>query len=81
MAPKLLDILHANDRVPPRRSTYAALNQERIKDLLARDVARGAKSIALTLLCVSSVPTRTGTPSTTITDPDDASQVVMEQSS
>lgn len=77
--PKLLDVLRANDRITPRRSTYAALNQERVAELLARDVQRGAKTIGLTLLCVD-VPTSEGLPSTTITDPDDASQVVAEQS-
>jgi hypothetical protein len=74
--PKLLDVLRTNDRITPRRLTYAALNQERVAELLARDVQRGAKSIALQLLCVGSEPTRPGIPSTTITDPDDASQVV-----
>lgn len=62
-----------------RTSTFHAVllaNDERAAETRARIQAAG-----LRLICLGSVPTRTGAPSTTITDPDDASQVVAEQSS
>lgn len=51
--------------------------------LLAEDARKRAQAAGLRMLCRGRVPTRTGTgtPSTTITDPDDASQVVMENAS
>jgi hypothetical protein len=46
--------------------------------LLAEDARKRAQASGLRMLCRGNVPTRTGTPSTTITDPDDSSQVVAE---
>lgn len=46
--------------------------------LLAEDARKRAQAAGLRMLCLGSVPTRSGSPSTTITDPDDASRVVAE---
>jgi hypothetical protein len=46
--------------------------------LLAEDARKRAQAAGLRMLCRRRVPTRTGIPSTTITDPDDASKVVLE---
>lgn len=46
--------------------------------LLAEDARKRAQAAGLRMLCRRRVPTRTGIPSTTTTDPEDASQVVAE---
>jgi hypothetical protein len=74
MRPTAYAIMCLSGAVEPTMTRVSAWDT-----LLAEDARKRARAAGLRMLCRGNVPTRTGTPTTTITDPDDASQVVAEQ--